>query len=121
MDEMNTTSFLEALKEGLGTLIGGNQKVLLFLFLVVCLIQFLLVFLLYKENKESHSKINDLETLLEVTADRVLSIRERTDSVTYQEIVSRLQAGERPSDISKTVNVSLNELEALRRIIKTVS
>lgn len=120
MDEMNNVSVLETSQEVVGTLIGGNQKVLLFLFLVICLIQFVLVFLLYKENRESYTKIHDLETLLDVTADRVLSIKDRTDSVTYQEIVSRIQAGEKPSEISKTVSVSLKELEALKRLIKTV-
>lgn len=101
--------------------VGENQIILfLILFLVIFLIQFGLVFLLYKSNRESAIKITDLESLLGITADRVLSIKERTDAVTYQDVVERFKTGQTSHQIAQEVNVSLKELEALERILKTI-
>ncbi|MGH1467756.1 MAG: hypothetical protein ACRBBP_02615 [Bdellovibrionales bacterium] len=100
----------------------GEQQTTLFLilFLVIFLIQFGLVFLLYRSNRASAIKITDLESLLGITADRVLSIKERTDAVTYQDVMSRFKAGQKPYQIAEETNVSLKELEALERILKTI-
>lgn len=100
--------------------IGGGQNIFLLIFIIIFLIQFLLVFLLYKANKQSAIKITDLESLLGATADRVLSIRERTDAVTYQDVVTRLKSGQKVTQIVKEVNVNITELEALERILKTI-
>ncbi len=102
--------------------IGEHQTTLfLILFLVIFLIQFSLVFLLYKSNRESAIKITDLESLLGITADRVLSIKERTDAVTYQDVMARFKTGQKSHQIAQETNVSLKELEAIERVLKTIN
>lgn len=97
-----------------------NGRVLLCLFLLVLFIQFILLYILYQSNKQSYTKIVDLESLLGVTADRVLSIQEKTDSVTYQDVVDRLRSGQTPVEVAKSVKVNLEELEALERILNSI-
>ena len=55
-----------------------------------------------------------------VTAERVLSLKEKTPVATYQEVVRRLKKSEAISDISKDLKIDIDELEALDRVLKAV-
>ncbi len=97
-----------------------DYKVLLSVFLLVLVIQFAMLYILYSANKRSHKKISALEGLLDVTAERALDMKERTNAVTYKDVVSRLKEGHKPTVISKEIGVDRKELEALERILKSV-
>lgn len=89
-------------------------------FFVIFSIQFALFFMLYKALMRSLVKITDVESLMSVTAERVMALKEKTPVVTYQEVIKRLKAGESPEQISKDLSVDILELEALERILKAV-
>ncbi len=99
---------------------GDEVTLVLIVFLVVLVIQFVLVLILYKANKASVVKIKSLEGLFKATADKALSIKKRADVVTYQDIVARLKKGEKAFQIAQEVNINLNELEALERVLKAI-
>lgn len=89
-------------------------------FFVIFAIQFALFFMLYKALRRSFVKINDVESLMSVTAERVMALKEKTPVVTYQEVIKRLKDGASPKQISKDLKVDILELEALERILKAV-
>lgn len=89
-------------------------------FFVIFAIQFALFYMLYKALRRSMMKITDVESLMSVTAERVMSLKEKTPIVTYQEVIRRLKDGESAENISKDLNVDILELEALERILKAV-
>ncbi len=122
MSNLASETISQPLKQVLLDFIIRGDQVTLFLiiFLIIFLIQFVLVFILYKLNKNSAVKIIGLESLLEATGDRVSSIKKGIDVVTYQDIVARLKKGEKAFQIAQEVNINLNELEALEKVLKAI-
>jgi len=65
-------------------------------------------------------KITDVESLMSVTAERVMALKEKTPVATYQEAIKRLKQNDPIDEVSKDLKVDLLELEALARILKAV-
>lgn len=89
-------------------------------FLVIFTIQFALFFMLYQAIRKSLIKITDVESLMSVTAERVMALKAKVPVVTYQEVVKRLKEGEGLFSISEELKIELEELEALQRVLKAV-
>lgn len=89
-------------------------------FFVIFAIQFALFYLLYHAIKKSILKITDVESLMTVTAAKVLSLKEKTSVDTYKEVITRLKEGQGLLKISEDLEVDIEELEALSRLMKSV-
>lgn len=100
-------------------LIDHGPELVACVFFVIFAVLFALVFLLYKSNRQANIKIADLESLVGVTADKLMSIKDKADAATYQEVIKRLKKGQKVVQIAEHVNISMSELEALEKIFKT--
>lgn len=65
-------------------------------------------------------KIMDVESLMSVTAERVMALKEKVPVATYKEVIKKLKEGQTPAQISQDLGVDILELEALERILIAV-